>query len=167
VFDPKLFVPPILDRVPVAASLVARALVGAANLYRGIALNGVQAREAPDGLLIRGMAVNTGTRTASVIRILALLYDAQSAPVWADVGFVDTNILPGQSSPFSILLPKRGTIEVIAEIGPDATEVNGLSVGGTSNPAPGATDGTVPLNGLAGYSALRLQVSTMTYDPEF
>lgn len=166
-FDPKLFIPPILTANPVAASLDARTLVAAANLYRGIALNGVTEQETSEGLLIRGMAVNTGIRTASVIRVLALLYDAGAKPIWADAGFVDTNILPGQSSPFSLLLPRCDAVAVVAEIGLAETEVNGLGATDAQSASPGATDGTIPLQGVAGCSALRLQVSTMTYDPEF
>ncbi len=168
-FDPKLFVPPILSATPTTATVAARALVSAANLYHGIALNGVSETETADGLVISGMAANTGTKTASVIRIVALVYDAQGKPVWADAGFVDSNILPGQSNPFTMTLPKRNTVEVLGDIAADATEINGLSAAPTPGEAtpPTAATGTIDLHGLAGYSTLRLHVSTMTYEPEF
>lgn len=164
-YDPTLFVPPVLETPPVAASLEARALVTSANLYRGIALNGLAFSEDSEGLVIRGTAANTGTQTASVIRIVALVYDTDGAPVWAEAGFVDTNIFPGQTAPFELRLPSRASIEVIAEIGTADTLVNGAGV--VARSAPPADVGVIALNGLAGYGAAHLQVSSMIYEPEF
>jgi hypothetical protein len=163
-YDPRLFIPPELAAPPASATLDARTLVSAANLYRGIALNGVTAREANGRLHIEGTAVNVGTETASVIRIVALALDDGLQPVWAEAGFVDANILPGQSTPFAMTLPLRAEVTVIAPIGAEDSQINGAS------PAPGATApqaGLLTLNGEGGYGALRLTTSTMTYDPEF
>jgi hypothetical protein len=165
-YDPRLFVPPVLSAMPRSAALEARALVSAANLYRGIALNAVSVQERDGKLHISGTAVNVGTETASVIRLTALVYDAGGLPVWADAGFVDANIMPGQSTPFSMDLPLRDEIEVLGEIDASDTQVNGAGVSDAGR-APGAADGTIPLTGAHGYSSLRLQVSTMIYDPEF
>lgn len=165
-FDPLLFVPPVLAEIPRSAQLDARALVNAEGLYRGIALNGVSLSETPAGLHIEGLAVNIGTETASVIRIIALLNDDAGLPVWAEAGFVDTNIYPGQSAPFSLDLPVRSTIEVIADLPATAVAINGT--GDTNGRSPTASvAGTIPLHGLAGYGSLRLQVSSLTFDPLF
>jgi hypothetical protein len=167
-FDPKLFVPPLLSDDPASAGLEARALVSAANLYRGIALNAVHVEEREDRLHISGTAVNVGTETASVIRLTALVYDMDGQPVWADAGFVDANIMPGQSTPFAMDLPLRDEIEVLGDIGLGDTQINGTgAVAVESGRAPGPADGTIPLNGKGGYASLRLQISTMTYDPEY
>ena len=114
------------------------------------------------------MAVNTGTKTTSVVRIVALVYDTKGQPIWAEAGFVDNNILPGQSSPFSMVLPDSSAVEVIGDIPAAETSVNGLGLDPSAHPAaaPGWQDGTIGLNGQAGYSAVRLQVSTVIYDPE-
>ena len=165
-YDPKLFVPPVLSAMPRSAALEARALVSAANLYRGIALNAVSVQEKDGRLHISGTAVNVGTETASVIRLTALVYDAGGLPVWADAGFVDANIMPGQSTPFSMDLPLRDEIEVLDEIDASDTQINGAGLSDAGR-APGAEDGTIPLSGAGGYSSLRLQVSSMIYDPEF
>ena len=164
-YDPTLFVPPVLETKPAAASLEARALVASTNLYRGIALNGLTFSADGDGLLVRGTAANTGTLTASVIRIVALGYDAAGAPIWAEAGFVDANILPGQTAPFEMRLPNRASIEVVAEIDPADSLVNGAGVMERSAPLPDT--GVIALDGLAGYGAVHLQVSSMIYEPEF
>jgi hypothetical protein len=165
-YDPKLFVPPILEATPVTATIDARALVATANLYRGIALNGLSFTEDSDGLKINGIAANVGTLTASVIRIIAMAYDETGAPIWVDLGYVDSNILPGQTAPFEVRLPKRSSIEVISEITPNETMINGSGAREDPN-APQSGEGTVRLNNVAGYGALRFQVSSMTYEPEF
>jgi hypothetical protein len=165
-YDPKLFIPPVLAAQPSAATLEARALVSAANLYRGIALNAVRVAVVDGKLRISGTAVNVGTETATVIRLTALAYDSVEKPIWADAGFVDANIMPGQSSPFQMDLPLRSEIEIVSEISPADTQINGASDAGAEQ-SPGAQDGTIVLNGTGGYASIRLQVSTMTYDPEF
>ena len=164
-YDPKLFVAPVLNAAPIGAALKARALVTSANLYRGIALNGVTFTADESGLLVRGTAANVGTETASIVRIVGLGYDADGLPIWADAGFVDGNILPGQTAPFAFRLPQRASVKVVANIGPSLTEVNGSS--SVRDAAPPADAGAIPLNGRAGYKALRLQVSSMIYEPEF
>lgn len=165
-FDPKLFVPPILDAKPATANIDARALVATANLYRGISLNGLTFSEDSEGLKISGSAANVGTQTASVIRITALAYDEKGRPIWVDAGYVDSNILPGQTAHFEMHLPPRSAIEVVAEISHDQTMINGTSQQQNSI-VPQSGEGTVRLNNLAGYGALRFQISSMTYEPEF
>ena len=164
-YDPKLFVPPVLDAIPAGATISARAVVTSTNLYRGIALNGVTFTADEAGLLVRGTAANVGTETASVIRIVGLGYDSNGLPIWADAGFVDGNILPGQTAPFAFRLPKRTSVEVVADIGLSRTEVNGSSIPRDTLPPTDA--GAIPLSGRAGYKALRLQVSSMIYEREF
>lgn len=168
-YDPRRYSPPRLPEAPAGAALAARALVTGANLYRGISLNGVTTQPAADGgVTVTGTAVNAGLETASVVRIVAALADAQGRPVWVEAGYVDTNIPPGQSAPFRLTLPARATIEVLAEIAPEAVEVNGLSPAlPGAGPAPDLTAGAMALNGLGGHAYLRLDVSAMTYDPEF
>jgi hypothetical protein len=165
-YDPKLFVPPVLDATPVTASIDTRALVATANLYRGIALNGLTFSEDAKGLKINGTAANVGTLTASVIRITAMGYDENGLPIWVDAGYVDSNILPGQATPFEMRLPPRSAVELIAEIGPDQTMINGSGQRPNTN-VPQSGEGTVRLNNLAGYGALRFQITSMTYEPEF
>jgi hypothetical protein len=165
-YDPKLFVPPVLDGTPIAATIDARALVATANLYRGIALNGLTFSEDADGLKITGNAANVGTLTASVIRITAMAYDEKGLPIWVDAGYVDSNILPGQTAPFELHLPPSSAIKVVAEITPDETMINGSGQRPNTN-VPQSGEGTVRLNNLAGYGALRFQISSMTYEPEF
>jgi hypothetical protein len=98
-----------------------------------------------------------------------LVRDAAGLPVWAEAGYVPNNILPGQSSAFTLTLPPARSIEVLADIDPATHEINGSSVAGLPPgiPAPGATAGTIPLDGKAGYGSVRLETSSMTFDPEF
>jgi hypothetical protein len=114
---------------------------------------------------VTGLAVNNGAETATIIRVIALLYDEGGAPVWAEAGYVETNIYPGQSAPFSLQLPARDAITIIADLGSGDIMVNG-STQVADTGLPDATTGTIPLS-LGGYSALRLHVSTMTFDPLF
>ncbi len=165
-FDPALFVPPVLEAAPEAAAAEARALVTGTGLYRDITLNAVRVGIADGAPRVTGLAVNTGTETATVIRITALLYDDGGRPVWAEAGFVETNILPGQSAPFTLDLPNRDEIEVICEVAAGDIVVNGSGMQ-ADLPLPGAAAGTLPLTGVPGYAALRLHVSTMTHDPLF
>lgn len=171
-FDPKLFIPPILAETPDEAQVSARALVAAQNLYRGIALNGVTFHQTPEGgLEIRGTAVNTGTEIASITRLLASVFDDAAKPVWVEAAFVSSNIQPGQSSPFRVQLPPRDTIEVISDVDPAKHEVNGSGIAAfVSDPlSAGAAvqAGAIALGGLGGYASVRLDVSSMTFDPEF
>ena len=165
-YDPTQFTPPDLATAPDDAFIEARALVAGDGLYRGVALNGVRATVAGDRLRLAGLAVNTGTLTASVIRINVLLHGPDGAPLWADAGFVDQNILPGQSAPFAVDLPLADAIEIVAPVSPQGMLVNGR--GAQADMAlPGADDGTLPLPAASGYRAARILVSAMTHDPLF
>ena len=76
----------------------------------------------------------------------------------------DHELDPGQSAPFSLRLPERGEIEVIADLDSAEAIING-SAQQTDTGLPGPLNGTLPLVGIDGFSALRLHVSTMTFDP--
>ena len=165
-FDPTMFIPPILKGTPTSAGLEARALVAGADLYRGVALNSVRVTNVDGQPVIQGLAVNTGTETATIVRVIALMYDTDGRPVWAEAGYVETNIYPGQSAPFSMTLPARDEISVIAEVNPANISVNG-STQQADTGLPGATAGTISVVEVPGFSAVRLHVSTMTYDPLF
>lgn len=164
-FDPTMFIPPELDTEPTGAQVEARALVTGTDLYRGVTLNGVAVRSDDGAPVIEGFAVNSGIETATIVRVIALLYDDAGVPIWADAGFVETNIYPGQSAPLRLKLPARDEISVIADLTPEDMVING------SNPrnaavATGQGPDIIPID-LPGYSAIRLQVSAMTYDPLF
>ena len=165
-FDPTLFIPPELEAAPTDARVEARALVTGSDLYRHVSLNGVRAIDGENGLVLSGLAVNTGTETATIIRILALLYDDAGLPIWTEAGYVETNIYPGQSAPFTLRLPARGEINVVADLESDEAIVNG-SAQQIDTELPDSSEGVLPLTGIDGYSALRLHLSTMTYDPLF
>ncbi len=165
-FDPTVFIPPELDARPETATLEARSVVSGSDLYRGVALNAVRVRQSDDGPVLEALAVNTGTDSATIVRVIALLYDDVGKPVWSEAGFVETNIYPGQSAPFRMALPSRNEISVIADVAPGGLVVNGSTQAGGAA-VPGPAEGTLPLTGIPGYSALRLQVSTMTHDPLF
>lgn len=165
-FDPTSYVPPELSETPDAATLEARALVVGTDLYRSVALNNITITSDQDQPVISGTAVNNGTETATIIRIIALLYDDAGQPIWSDAGYVKTNIYPGQSTPFSLTLPARDTINVIADTADENIAVNGSTQQADLVP-PSADVGTIPLSDISGYSAVRLHVSTMTYDPLF
>ncbi len=164
-FDPTLYIPPELPEPPAIAALDARALVGTSDVYRGVSLNGARIKAAQDGLILTGLAVNTGTETASVVRLTALLYGPDGRPLWAGAGFVDINIYPGQSAPFSMPLPDASEITVLAEVSAGDITVNGS--GQPVTPPIDPSVASIPLNGLGGYSALRLSISSMTHDPQF
>ncbi len=165
-FDPTLFIPPEFNGTPNTANVEARALVTGTDLYRSVALNSVQVTDGDHGPVLSGLAVNTGTETATIIRILALLYDDAGRPIWTEAGYVETNIYPGQSAPFTVQLPRRDEIIVVADLDAQNAIVNGsnqqVDIG-----LPGASEGTVRLSGVDGYGAVRLHVSTMTFDPLF
>ena len=164
-FDPTLFIPPELDAEPQTARIEARALVAGQDLYRGVSLNGVTVTDVRGNPVIEGLAVNAGTKTASIVRIVVLAYDGDGKPIWIDAGYVETNIYPGQSAPFRIELPPRDDIRVIADLQDADAIINGSSQD-TTQTLPGPGDGTIA-TGIAGYAALRLQVSSMTHDPLF
>ncbi len=163
-FDPTLFIPPEFLSEPTDAKVEARALVASSDLYRNVALNGVRVENGNGGPEITGLAVNTGTETATIVRVLALLYDDVGDPIWTEAGYIETNIYPGQSVPFSFQLPNRSEIRVIADMTPEAAIVNG-SAQQVDERLPLSTEGALPLVGVDGYSAIRLHVSTMTFDP--
>ncbi len=165
-FDPSTYIPPKLDQAPTGAKIEARALVVGSDMYRAVALNNLRITTESNRPTISGLAVNTGTETATIVRIIALLYDMNGNPIWADAGFVETNIYPGQSAPFSFDLPARQDITVVEPVGNDAIAVNG-STQQTDTGLPGSEIGTIPLTNVPGYSAIRLHVSTMTHDPLF
>ncbi len=165
-YDPTLFVPPELEQAPVGAAVEARALVAGNGLYRGVALNAIRSIRDDAALRISGLAVNTGTETATIVRINVLLYDTAGKPLWADAGYVETNIYPGQSAPFEVALPLASDIEVIASVSPLDISVNG---GGMEADLvlPGAADGTLPLPLSTGYASARILVTSMTHEPLF
>ena len=165
-FDPTLFIPPELPAMPEGARAEARALVTGTDLYRGVTLNGVRLGEEDGRPVLSGTAVNAGTEVATIVRILALLYDADGLPIWCEAGYVETNVYPGQSAPFRLVLPARDEIRVVAQVADREIIVNG------SNPQidgvpPVAETGSLPLTPPEGYGAIRLHVSAMTYDPLF
>jgi hypothetical protein len=165
-FDPTMFIPPELEVPPDAAVLEARAVVHGRDLYRGVGFNGLEVSQS-DGLLsVTGLAVNTGTETATIIRLTALLYDEEGRPIWAEAGFVEANIYPGQSAHFHLDLPARSEIRVIADLAERAKIVNG-STQLTVSPKDQVPSGAIALQGIEGYSAISFHVSTMTYDPIF
>lgn len=163
-FDPELWIPPTFDAEPSRAELSGRALVTGADLYRGIALNGVEFAVTDTAIEVTGTAVNTGTESATIVRIVALLYDDTGRPVWTEAGFVDTNMYPGQSAPFDMKLPLRSDLRVVSEVPKTSIAVNGSSQQADVI-LPSHRIGTVPLPSSSGYAAVRLHVSTMTYDP--
>ena len=163
-YDPTLFVPPELSQPPAGAAIEARALVTGKGLYRGVALNGIRARVVDDALELSGLAVNGGTETVSIARINVLLYDLAGQPLWADAGYVETNIYPGQSAPFAVRLPLARAIEVMSPVTEIAVNGSGMEA---DLALPGATDGTLPLPAASGYGHARLLVSAMTHDPLF
>lgn len=165
-FDPTTYIPPELNQAPTGAKIEARALVVGSDMYRAVALNNVRIASENDRPQISGLAVNTGTQTATIVRIIALLYDVEGQPIWADAGYVETNIYPGQSAPFSFSLPAREEITVVKPVENDAIAVNG-STQQADTGLPAANIGTIPLANVQGYSAVRLHVSTMTHDPLF
>ena len=165
-YDPKLFLPPEFVEPPETATVAARALVTGRDLYRGVALNGIRTQIQGDSLILTGLAVNTGTETASIVGINILLYGPDGRPLWADAGFVETNIYPGQSAPFHLSLPLGGSVQVISDMPAEAITANGRAQE-AGIAAPGAADGTIPLNPATGYSRLRLIATSMTHDPLF
>jgi hypothetical protein len=165
-FDPEMFLPPEFAAPPDDARIEARAVVKARNLYRGVALNGVQFEQTGTGLRMTGLAVNTGTQVATVIRVGVLLSDADGQPRWMEAGFVRTNVYPGQSAEFELMLPAAEEVEVIAELGADAITLNGHAPRGRIE-IDNAQAGQIPLRGKSGYGFARIDLSTMTYQPLF
>ena len=141
-----------------------RALVAAADLYRGVSLNGIRIEEADGMPLLTATAVNNGVESATIVRVVAVLYDDDGLPVWAQAGFVETNMYPGQSAPLRMDFPARGTLQIVAEVNHDTIIVNG-STQQADTVLPSHGVGTIPLDKIAGYSAIRLHVSAMTHDP--
>lgn len=165
-FDPDMFLPPEFEAPPNAARIDARAVVETRNLYRGVALNGVRFEQTEAGLRMTGLAVNTGTQVATVIRIGILLSDADGGPRWMEAGFVKTNVYPGQSAEFEMILPAADEIEVIAEVGADTATLNGR-VPRSAVDSPIAQAMQIPLQAKSGYDSARINLSAMTYKPLF
>ena len=162
-FDPTMFIPPELPAPPETAFFEARALVAAKDFYRGVALNGISVHSIGSAPVIEGLAVNVGTETATIVRIVSLLFDTDGNPIWADAQFVDTNLFPGQSVDFKISLPARADIRIISDVAPEKVIVNG-SVSQAQFESSNAVIGSIPID-IPGFSALQLHVSSMTYDP--
>ena len=163
-FDPTLWIPPTLDAVPTQAFVTGRALVAGTDLYRGVSLNGIRVDMEADHPVLTATAVNNGVESATIVRIVAVLYDTDGVPVWSQAGFVETNIYPGQSAPLRMDFPARDGVRVVAEVRPDTIIVNG-STQQADTVLPSSEIGTIPLEGIPGYAALRLHLSTMTHDP--
>jgi hypothetical protein len=165
-FDPTRFIPPELTTAPDSAAIEARALVAGSGLYRAVGFNGLTIDETDGRITLTGQAVNTGTEIATITRIVALLYDDAGKPIWTEAGFVDQNILPGQGQRFTLDLPARKEITMVAEVPADELVVNGSSQQSDTG-LPDARVGTIPLVGVPGYSVLRLHVSSMVHEPLF
>lgn len=165
-YDPTLFIPPEFAEPPETATIAARALVTGRDLYRGIALNGIRSSVEGGTLVLIGLAVNTGTETASITALNLLLYGPDGKPLWADTGFVDTNIYPGQSAPFRLELPLAAKVTVLEDL-PDASVTANGRPQEPDLPLARAADGTIPLDPASGYSRLRILVTSMTHDPLF
>lgn len=165
-YDPSLFVPPEFSEPPTGATVAARALVTDRHLYRGIALNGLRSTVENGALVLTGLAVNTGTQTASITSLNLLIYGLDGKPLWAETGFVDTNIYPGQSAPFRLELPLAREVTPVAELSGEAVTANGREQEPDLS-LPGAMDGTIPLDPASGYAHLRILVTSMTHDPLF
>lgn len=162
-YDPAIYVPPVLDRVPERAALQARALTTGQDLYPGIMLSGLRVARGEDGHVLTGLATNTGTQSAALIRITAELSGADGQPVWVEPGFLEENIHPGQSAPFRVILPLRSSIRVIDRLSAPQIVVNGSNQQADLTLAPPPS---LPVT-VPGYGGLRLHVSTMTHDPVF
>lgn len=165
-YDPTLFIPPEFAEAPATATLDARALVTGRDLYRGVSLNGIRAQVKNGALLLTGLAVNTGTATASITGLTLLLYGPDGLPLWAEAAYVETNIYPGQSAPFAVTLPLGSEITVLADIAPSAFTANGRTQEPDLTP-PDASQGTIPLDPATGYTHLRILAASMTHDPLF
>lgn len=165
-FDPTQFLPPEFEQAPDNAFLEARALVNVLNLYRGITLNNIRFSEQDGQVILTGIAANTGTETATVTQISVLLFDPEGNPLWADAGFVERNVYPGQSVPFELYLPVANEIEVVADIPASEIETNGAQQQPDLQ-VPSADQGTVPMQGVGGYRAARIHVAAMTHEPLF
>ena len=165
-YDPTLFIPPEFAEAPTTATLDARALVTGRDLYRGVALNGIRAKVKDGTLQVTGLAVNTGSETATITGLTLLLYAPDGRPLWAETTFVETNIYPGQSAPFAVTLPLGNEITVLADLSPSALTANGRTQEPDLSP-PDASHGTIPLDPATGYAHLRILATSMTHDPLF
>ena len=163
-FDPTMWIPPILETLPTSASVLGRALVTGSDLYRDVSLNGLQIDMTEHGPELAATAVNNGVETATIVRVVAILYDDAGAAIWSQAGFVETNIYPGQSAPLRMTFPFRDELRVLADVAHHTIIVNG-STQQAGAVLPSHRVGTIPLFEIEGYSAIRLHVSTMTHDP--
>ncbi len=163
-FDPTMWIPPTLDAAPTSASVTGRALVAGADLYRGVSLNGIRVVMSDAGPVLTATAVNNGVESATIVRVVAVLYDEAGAAVWSQAGYVETNMYPGQSAALHMAFPRRDAIAVVAEVARDTIIVNG-STQQADTVLPSHRVGTLPLDDIPGFSALRLHISTMTHDP--
>lgn len=163
-YDPTFWMPPTLEAEPTSAIVRGRALVAGADLYRGVALNGITVTLVDGNPVLTATAVNSGVESATIVRVVASFYDLDGRPIWTQSEFVETNMYPGQNAPFSMSFPKREDIKVLAEVARDTIVVNGSNQQ-ADTVLPAFQVGTIPLNGIAGYSAMRLHLTTMTHDP--
>jgi hypothetical protein len=127
-------------------------------------LNNVSVRREGDRVVVSGLAVNVGTETATIVGINALFYDLGGLPRWVDVGYLDTNIYPGQSASFSFDAPLATAVGIVAEVLPEDVVINGRGLERDFNSGD-PRSGTIPVPPESGYSSVRLQVSTMTHEP--
>lgn len=163
-FDPTMWIPPILDAAPTRAVVTGRALVAGADLYRGVSLNGIHVGQSEGEPVLTAVAVNNGVESATIVRVVAVLYDEGGQPIWSQAGFVETNMYPGQSAPLRMTFPPYDEVRVVAEVSRDTIIVNG-STQQADTILPTHRVGTISLETIDGYSAVRLHVSTMTHDP--
>lgn len=146
-YDPTLYIPPMLDQPPVRADLTAEATAISYMGFRGLAVHGLRARETENGLRIVGEVVNSGVETASVVRILLTFFD-EDGVVWVDGGFLGRDLPAGRSDGFSIEVPNRDSLEVIAR-----------KLGSGTRPGY-----EIALNGAANYTGMSVQLEGMTFD---
>ena len=87
-------------------------MVHGKDLYRGVALIGLELEETEAGIKMTGRAYNRGTELASLTRLTSTLFDLDGKPIWVQANFLEANLISGQEQSFAFILPPRSAIEI-------------------------------------------------------
>ena len=166
-FDPKLFIPPELDGEPAFANLEARALAHGSDLYRGVSLSQLDIKATQGGVEVEGLASNNGTTLSSITRLTFTLIDLQGLPIWVEARFIEADLIPGQQQAFRFSLPPRSSIELINDLDRSKVGINGSGAKEEAFGADNRPGNVIPLDPTSGYSAVQINISSMTHDPLF
>lgn len=166
-YDPELFIPPEFSSPPASADLEIKGVVTHETSWQQIALMDLAITQSGDDYFLTGKAHNTGTTQASIVQIRLGMLDQKGNALDVVSHYLRHDLRPGHGTDFSILLPKRHTIDILEDIPSMRTSVNGLEFRGAGALNTAQILDLVPMPRDSGFSALSVSTATMIFEPLF